>query len=407
MCEGAELYRMPARRGSRLPPSPAICHTPGVTTESASPDVRSRPEAPLREPQPVLKSVVVVTAPAAPPVSFLKRNRLLVWFVALLVLADLGVGQFADTWRKHSPDDYAIRVEKCAERRRDLLVLGGSPVAEAIDPDRLHAPGSVYAMGLSGATTSDLYHAVLRGCPEPPRTILYGITATDLNDSRNEPHGPYSLLTPGDVRRWMAKRPENREWVLRHYLQSRAGKLSNLFRYRHAIRMWAACEADERFPGRSPETMREADELREHAHLLATGNGYAPARGFRVGRYDAAKAAGVAGTSLPYLAKYRTGSHLKYLHELIDWCAANGARLVLLDMPVTHDLETIHAAEFAEYRRRLEEVERERAVVVIRTPRESTGLTDAHFADLIHLNADGAARFSDWLRRQLSQMSER
>jgi len=39
-------------------------------------------------------------------------------------------------------------------------------------------------------------------------------------------------------------------------------------------------------------------------------------------------------------------------------------------------------------------VERDRKLTVIRGPH---GLTDAHFADLIHLNADGAKVFSEWL----------
>jgi hypothetical protein len=189
--------------------------------------------------------------------------------------------------------------------------------------------------------------------------------------------------------------------VIRHSLQARLGKVSNLYRYRHGIRMWAACEADEQFPGRSPETMREADELREHAELLLTGNGYAPARGHAVMHLDALKDAGQAPTSLPFLAKYRTGSHLKYLHALIDWCESHGTRLVLLDMPVTRDLETIYAAEFAEYRARLAEVERDRGIPVIRGPH---GLTDWHFADLIHLNRDGAKAFSEWLATRIGDL---
>lgn len=357
---------------------------------------------PLRESEPELKSLSVVVATLPPKrISFLRRNRTLVWFLALLVLADLAIGQFSDTWQKHSPDDYALRVQSCARERRDLLILGGSPVAEGIDPARLGVAGSVYAMGLSGGTTSDFYHAVLRGCPAPPKVLAYGITATDLNDSRHEPHGPYSLMTPGDVARWVKLRPEAGEWVVRHYAQGKLGKASDLFRYRHGIRLWAATEADCLFPGSSPETIREADELREHAELLLTGNGYAPARGFVNMHYDQVKAAGLAAPSLPYLAKYRTGSHLKYLHALIDWCAANGVKLVLIDLPVTQDLETIHATEFAEYRSRLVEVERDRGLKVIRATRDAVGLVDWHFADLIHLNKDGANRFSEWLRGRL------
>ncbi len=379
----------------RLHNSTEIWQTSDVLTQTQIPERLDTQTASGR--------VDVVVAPTTRE-SFLKRNRTLVWFVALLIIVDLVIGQFSNVWQRHSPDDYVLRVQGCARERRDLVIIGGSPVAEGIDPSRIASAGSIYAMGFSGGTTSDFFHAVLRGCPSPPAVLAYGITATDLNDSRHEPHGPYSLMTAGDVVHWVRLRPEAREWVVRHYLQSRIGQTSNLFRYRHGIRMWAATEADVRFPGSSPETMSEADELREHADLLLNGNGYAPARGFTEMHYDRVKVAGLASPSLPYLAKYRTGSHLKYLHALIDWCESNRVRLVLIDMPVTHDLETIHAAEFAEYRARLAEVERERGVKVIRASRDAVGLTDWHFADLIHLNRDGAKQFSEWLSKPLAAL---
>jgi len=354
----------------------------------------------------VLKSIAVVTVDRPKPAaSFLKRNRTIVLFAILLIAADGTIGLFSNVWQRHSPDDYAMRVTACAGEPRDAVFIGGSPVAEGIDPDCIAGVkwkekplASVYAMGLSGGTTSDFYHAVLRGCPTPPRLLVYGITASDLNDSRHEPHGPYSLMTPGDVARWVRLRPESAEWVVRHYTLAKFGQASSLFRYRHGIRMWAAAKADEFRPGSCPESIREGDELREHAQLLRTGHGYAPARGYSVGRFDAVKAAGLAPKSFPYLAKYRTGSHLKYLDKLIEWCAAGGVELVLIDMPVTADLEAMYPAEFAEYRSRLVELERQRQVKVIRSSRESIGLGDRHYADLIHMNRDGAKRFSEWLR---------
>ena len=80
-----------------------------------------------------------------------------------------------------------------------------------------------------------------------------------------------------------------------------------------------------------------------------------------------------------YLARYRTGSHLKYLHRLLDWAEANGVAVVLIDMPTTADLESRHPAEFAEFRKVLAEVEAARGVCVLRATRESVGLGDRHF----------------------------
>src|SRR4029078_4323178 len=105
---------------------------------------------------------------------------------------------------------------------------------------------------------SDSSLAIIAGCPTPPRVWVSGITASDINDSRHEPHGPYSLMSWGDLGRWLRLRPEASEWVTRHFLLSRLGQTSNIFRYRHGIRMWAATEADRVQPGSCPEAIREA-----------------------------------------------------------------------------------------------------------------------------------------------------
>lgn len=371
------------------------------------PAVRSETSPPSR----IAKAVRVAVVAASPTrEGFLRRNRLLVYFVALLGLADVAVGRFADVWERHSPDDYSARVAGCAREPRDLVFVGGSPVAEGIDPDRVagvvrdgRALDSVYAVGLPGGTTTDVYHAVLRACPTPPRVLVYGATASDLNDARHEPHGPHSLMTWGDWLDWVRLRPESAGWVTRHYLQGRAAGLSNVARHRHGIRMWAVCGAEEVFPGQSATAFREADELRERAELLRTRNGYVPARGFATSRYDAVKAAGVPQAAFAFLQNYRTGSHLKYLHRLIDLCAAGGTELVLLDVPVAADLEAAFPAAFAEYRSRLAELERDRGVRVIRMTRADVGLTDAEFADVVHLNRVGAARLSDRVRAALAR----
>jgi hypothetical protein len=324
-------------------------------------------------------------------------------FFVLLSLAvlDLVVIATADVWLRHSPDDYAERVEGCRKQAWDVVFVGGSAVSEGIDPSRFpDGTNASYSLGLPGGTTSEFYHAVKLACPAPPRVLVYGITASDLNDSRHEPHGPASLMSFRDTLEWAHTRPDSREWVVRQYILARVSRVWSLWRYRHGIRMWATVQCEAKHPGSCPDTIREARELRTYSEALRNGSGYAPAAGFAYQRYDHVKAVGGTLAPFAFLEKYKTGSHRKYLHKLIDWTTTNGVQLVLVDMPVSADLEGKYPEAFAEYRQLLAEEERDNRLIVIRAHREVVGLTDADFADMIHLNRVGAMRFSEWLKRQ-------
>lgn len=347
-----------------------------------------------------------------PPRRSLLRRLRTVWMFLLGLLAlDLLVRANAERWQRHSPDGYTERVVGCADRRRDVVFVGGSPIAEGVNPDAI---GSIrwrgeeltdlYAVGLSGGTTSDVYFGTVHACPVPPKVVVYGITASDINDSRHEPHGAASLLTVDDVSDWQQTRPDAAEWVTRHYWQGRAGEVWAAYRHRHGIKMWAAELADRMCPGCCPEAAAEADRQREIAANIEQHRGYAPTRWFATRRYDQMKASGWEQPPFEYLARYRTGSHLKYLHRLIDWAEANGVVVVLVDMPTTADLEQRHPAEFAEFRERLAEVERERGVPVLRATRQAVGMGDEHFADLIHPNRAGAELLSGWIKRELERL---
>lgn len=346
-----------------------------------------------------------------PRPSLLRRLRFVWVFLLGLVAVDVVIRWNQSAWERHSPDGYTERVSGCAAERRDVLFVGGSPVAEGIDPAvvgsvtwRGEELANLYAVGLSGGTTSDVYFGTLHACPLPPKVLVYGLTASDLNDSRHEPHGANSLLTLADVRDWEHTRPDAAEWVRRHYWQARLGDVWAAWRYRHGIKMWAAMAADGVSPGCCPETVSEAKRLRQVGEDVATRRGHAPTQWFAGRRYDHMKQSGWVAPPFEYLHRYRTGSHLKYLHRLIDWGETNGVAVVLLDMPTTADLEARHPAEFAEYRARLSEVEAARGLTVLRATREATGLGDRHFADMIHPNADGAAVLSGWVRKELERV---
>ncbi|MCU0706147.1 MAG: hypothetical protein MUF18_19460 [Fimbriiglobus sp.] len=341
-----------------------------------------------------------------PPRLLFRRLRFVWVFLLGLVGLDVALRLNHKTWERHSPDGYTERVEGCAAERRDVVFVGGSPVAEGINPALIGGVNwrgerltNHYAVGLSGGTTSDVYFATLHACPKPPRVLVYGITASDLNDSRHEPHGANSLLTLADLADWQRTRPEAAEWVTRHFWQARLSEVWAAYRYRHGVKLWAASLC----PQCCPVTAEEADRQRTIGEQVASQRGYAPTRWFDRS-YEQMKAGGWEQPPFEYLARYRTGSHLKYLHRLIDWAEANNVTVVLIDMPTTADLERRHPAEFAEFRQRLAEVVAVRGVPVLRATRETVGLTDQHFADLIHPNPAGAAVLSGWLKAELERI---
>lgn len=342
---------------------------------------------------------------------FFRRWRVVIFFLIGVVLIDCVIVHYRDSWEQCSPDEYAERVRKCGQNRRDVVFVGGSTVAEGIDPSlvagfRWHdeAMQSGFAVGLAGGTSSDVYFATIHACPSPPKLLVYGITASDINDSRHEPHGPHSLMKWADVCDWRATRPDAAEWVTRHYLRGRLDRVWSAFHYRHGIRMWAAAELERACPGACPTTAAEAGRQTRMADGLRKGDGYVPTEWFANRDYATMKSGGWVAPPFEYLARYQTGSHVRYLHRLVDWANERGVELVLVDMPRTADLEMRHPAEFAEYRARLQEVASARGVRLVLAARERTGLDDRHFADLIHLNREGAAKFSDWLHDELEDV---
>jgi hypothetical protein len=122
-------------------------------------------------------------------------------------------------------------------------------------------------------------------------------------------------------------------------------------------------------------------------------------------RLDRLKAAGAISSRFPFLDRFRIiGNHLTYLHRLLDWADAHGVTVVVVDMPVSADLEErMYPEAFDRYRTTLAELGRSRNVRVLRASREAVGLGDADFADWVHLNGRGSARLSAWLRRELAK----
>lgn len=342
----------------------------------------------------------------------IRRYRVIAFFLLGLVGLDLLLLATNANWRAYDPDDYLERLENCRSRSHDLVIVGGSPVSEGIDPELLkglswrgQSVERPFNLGLPGATTSEVWHAVKHGLPTPPRLLVYGITASDVNDSRYEPHGTRSLMDFEDLKDWVRRRPESREWVIRHYAEERAGSAWQLYSNRNAIRMWAADQVAAVFPEAFPGAAEEARKNLRRQEELCCVNGFAPELVLRDKRLDVRRPTGELGQRFAFLDGYCIGGHLKYLHRLLDWAEQNHVSVVLVDMPVPAELdEQMHPQAFVTYRAALREVSQQRRVPLLWANRTATGIGDPDFADRIHLNAQGTARLSSWLRTELAQL---
>jgi hypothetical protein len=338
-----------------------------------------------------------------------RRYRVFAYLLVGLVAIEVAVALNRPVWRAYDPDEYRERLHNCRRRPHDLVLVGGSLVSEGLDPAPLRGlrwRGAViehpYNLGLPGGTTSEVWHAVEHGLTEPPQLLVYGVTASDLNDHRDEPQGPRQLMDWHDLPRWVRYRPEAADWAPRQFLWERLGRLWQLYAYRNGIRLWAADQVEQCWPGPFADAAAEARKGLRRATALHGPDGYAPDADTRVRSLAYLKAHGTNGPPIPFLDGYHLGGHLRYLHRLLDWAHGRGVAVVLVDMPVSADLEELHPSAFARYRAALAEVAKQHDVPVLHAGRNALGLDDTHFADLVHLNSRGAARMSAWLRDQLA-----
>jgi hypothetical protein len=329
-------------------------------------------------------------------------------FLVGLFALDAAVRLNSRLWEDYDPNEYAERLDRCRGRAWDLVVLGGSPVSEGVDPALLRGLvwrgktiRRVYNLGLPGGTASEFWHALEHGVTVRPKLLAYGITASDLNDNRNETNGPANLMDLPDLARWVVERPDSRLWLLRQYGRSLLDRFWGLFQYRNGIRLWAADCADQVRPGFFPQAVAEARENLGRSKALARGDGFAPQATFQVMRYSHTKATGGLVAPFTFLDGFRLGHHLACVHRIRAWAERQKVALILVDMPVSADLEARHADLFALYRGILHDLETRYGFHILHGDREAVGLNDSHFADLVHLNRWGVDRFGHWLRAAL------
>lgn len=341
------------------------------------------------------------------------RFRAVLYVLAVLLVLDVLVRGHVRRWRAYDPVIYRDRLDACRRGQWDAVVVGGSPALCGIDTDLL-AGGRwrgetlkrCFNLGLPLATTAEVSLAVEHGFTRPPRLLVYCIAATDLNGSRTEPNGPRQLMSARDLARWFRNRPDAISWGLRHHTAERVAALWALSYYREGIRLWLADRLGSRWPALCPEAVEQARRNLRHFADLRSDRGLSVTRPAPPAlRLDCYKASRRALPPFPFLSDYRPGAYLPYLHRLLDWGERRSVPVLLVNMPVSADLEErLHPREFAAYRAILKREAAARGVRVLWPTRAEVGLTDAEFSDLIHLNADGMTRLSAWLRRAIEKM---
>jgi hypothetical protein len=339
------------------------------------------------------------------------RLRVAVFFLLGLAAVDRLIAANARLWSRYDAGVYRKRILACRQRPRDVVIVGGSPCMCGLDPDALlglpwrgRPVGDAFNCALPLATTTEVWLAIEHGLPTPPRLLIYGITATDLNDDRLEPQGPRELMDAADIATWARARPEATTWCLRHAAAARAAQAWQLYYHSEGIRLWSMDQAERLFPGLCPDAAAAA-RTRVELNALVSGGKLMTGPSTSPNRLDRLKAAGAIDPSFSFLDKYQLGTHVAYLERLLDWAQTKTVPLVLVDLPVCADLdERLCPQAFARYRALLTDVERARGVRVLRPTRASVGLDDSDFSDWVHLNASGAERLSRWLRHELARV---
>lgn len=336
------------------------------------------------------------------------------WFAVALMAVNVAVATQARRWDSYDPHPYVERMARCQECRPDLLIVGGSPAMCAIDPAALvglkwagEPLETAYNLSLPLATAAEVCLAAEHGPAVPPRLLVYGVSATDLNDARLEGSGPRRLMTAGDLVAWSVQWPALASWYLRQFGTNLASQLWQPYYHGRGLRRWAAAALDRACPGACPEAAAEGESYRVVSLRLRTGDGFArhPAPG-PTERLDYLKATGQAPTGHPFLENYRLGYQLATVERLLDRAACRKIPVVLVDLPVPADLDDgRYPREYAIYRAALARTAANHAVPLLSATRAAVDITDADFGDVLHLNSDGATKVSSWLRNQLKVIS--
>jgi hypothetical protein len=300
-----------------------------------------------------------------------------------LVAAEVGARALADrlpmAYEWHT-EEAQLKVERMDELARDGgvdVVLLGTSIVNGIDPAGLTGatgqPISAYNASLT-AGVPPLTEAWFREVVQPrlrPKLVIIGVSSFDLTDEPPSRRAFFDAYLASPARRRATGRAGELE-RLDHWI----GRRSELWGHRAALR--------------HPDVVLDAiGGTAEVLPAYAAGlqpNGHTNA----LDGFDFASGHG-SGGGVP-VSTWKLGhDDPAVLARLVREAEATGARVVLVDMPITNTYVDKHPngqADYATYRDALEAFAADLAVPVVRL---SDIRDDALFADEVHLNGPGSA----------------
>ena len=259
----------------------------------------------------------------------------------------------------------------------DVLVVGTSVTDAGLDPSQLDELLDTQRPSFNGSlgagslpmvsfTTRHIWLPRLR-----PTVVVIGVISRDFN-----PNDPRQRAT----QREFFSAPEIERLAGTEDIVERVDRwftsTSVLWRHRSDLRSWTAIRGD------APPRWAPSQTDPDGQYLAFVDGQYQPSERL----FEFVRSGGLADWEL---GADRVGA----LESLIVSAQATGARVLLVDMPTAADLVDIHprgAADVNAYRATVDDLARRLDIELVRPPQ----LGDELFADLVHVNAAGAAELT-------------
>jgi hypothetical protein len=328
------------------------------------------------------------------------RSRRRTWPVVVLATAIVLVGAEATAralssrlpeplrWHSWETQLKVQQMDRLAQRGgADVVFLGTSLMNVGLEP-------SVVTPKLRGRS---LYNAALnRGIPKlmvpwatrtvlprlRPSLVVIGLSSNDVNDLSPGLQGFYELAasSPGAIREWGGGNATQR-------LESTVTDASALFRFRTVLRK----------PGDALKTIRRGTTRTRESGFVDPRGSLKILRNKHIAPGREAEAA-----SADALRRFRIGSvETGALRELVAAARRTGADVMLVVMPVHPRFPPLHpngADDYRQAKRTIVRLANETGADLLDLDRLTD---DRYFADVVHLNADGARWFSEQIATHL------